>query len=159
MPLPFLDFKTIIAPKPRVQSGIGESESSLTNSLKVLLAKVEAVQQRDRRATPRVLQELVCEERRERGFYVRTTYDLSTFGLSTQTGMTRDPGSVIDLRLHLPDDLSKPLDLKAVVVGRNTTSGGMRLAFRNPPADAVRRIHRYLFANDPNLPETPQAHA
>jgi hypothetical protein len=140
----------VIAPRPK-RGGpflFGESESSLTESLKVLFSKTAKLSSphRERRATPRIPIELCCEERTGKRPYYRTTYDLSTFGLSTQYGHTYPLGTLLEIRLHLPDDLRNPLDLRAEVVGTRDDEAGMRLAFRQPSSEAVRRIHRYLFS-------------
>jgi len=126
-----------------------DERTPASGSLGELFSKTHGkgvVRSRDRRATPRMQIELCCEERSGRAPYCRTTWDLSTFGLSTQYGLAHPLGKTIQLRLHLPDDLRRPLDLEAEVVGHHDETGGMRLAFRNPPAESVRRIHRYLFS-------------
>lgn len=149
----------VIAPRPRYQGTAGNpfggQEGSLSESLKFLFSQTvtripapESTPPRERRATPRIPIELCCEERGGKRPYYRTTYDLSTFGLSTQYGHAYKKGTVLELRLHLPDDLRNPLDLKAEVVGTHAETAGMRLAFRSPSAEAVRRIHKYLFARD-----------
>lgn len=146
-----------LAPSPRYPFPDPERTESLPDSLKAslreLLGPVAAelnppLPQRERRATPRIPIELCCEERVGKKPYYRTTYDLSTFGLSTQYGHAYPVGTVLDLKLHLPDDLHRPLELRAEVVGTQEETSGMRLAFRNPSAEVVRRIHRYLFARD-----------
>lgn len=143
---------TVIAPKPAFSRSLevrDPSDPSLTDSLRALLFRQGASTPRlaaDRRATPRVLAEIICVERVAGTRYLRTTYDLSTFGLSTQYGHLHPVGTEIDLELQLPDDSSRPLEVKAKVVGHTSRAGGMRLAFKNPSRDAVRRLHRYLFA-------------
>jgi hypothetical protein len=142
---------TIIAPKPAYSRSLMEqemAESSLTDSLKALFRRQAAAQRRlsaDRRATPRVQAEIICVERVEGTRYLRTTYDVSTFGLSTQYGHVHPVGTELDLELQLPDDSSRPLLLKAKVVGQIGRLGGMRMAFKNPSRDAVRRLHKFLF--------------
>ena len=154
----------VIAPRPSYAGaphlfnrGAGDGPGdSLTKSLKFLFSNTvtrtpsETAEKahRERRATPRVPIELCCEERRGKRPYYRTTYDLSTFGLSTQYGHTYELGTLVDIRLHLPDDLRNPIDLRAEVEGVRDDTAGMRLAFRQPSAEAVRRIHKYLFARD-----------
>ncbi len=101
---------------------------------------------RDRRATPRVPCELDVEERALGARYFRVTRDLSTFGLCTLTGFTHPVGTRLDLLLHLPDEVREPVRVHAEVVGIDPSGNGTRLAFRNPPVEAVRRIHRYLRA-------------
>lgn len=101
---------------------------------------------RDRRATPRVSVELECEERTTDSRYVRLTRDLSTFGMSTGVGHTPATGTRLTLSLFLPDEPLAPLKLDAEVLGPYDASGGMRLKFKNPSVDAIKRIHRYLSA-------------
>jgi hypothetical protein len=98
---------------------------------------------RDRRATPRLQVELDCEQSLGSGYYFGITWDLSTFGFSTRHGTPHEPGTRLNVTLHLPDG-EGPLISEAEVVGVNAESGGTRLAFRNPGMDVVRRIHRYL---------------
>lgn len=140
------------APSPRYPFPDPERTDSLPPSVKASLRELFGPEpelplpMRERRATPRIPIELCCEERLGNKPYYRTTYDLSTFGLSTQYGHTYPAGTVVELKLHLPDDLRRPVDLRAEVVGIQEETAGMRLAFRNPSSEAVRRIHRYLFA-------------
>lgn len=148
----------LLAPKPAYANA--PSGRDLSQSLRFLLSTTHGRiarfgTERDRRATPRVPVELCCEDRTQRPTYFRTTYDLSTFGLSTQGGDRYRKGTRVSLRLHLPDDLRRPLDLRAEVVGTHAVTGGMRLAFKSPSPQAVRRIHRYLFAS----PRTGQGQA
>lgn len=146
----------VIAPAPRYPFPDPERTDALPDELKASLRALlgtdpqlpVAQPHRERRATPRVPIELCCEERVGERPYYRTTYDLSTFGLSTQYGHGYPLGTLVALRLHLPDDLGRPLELRAEVVGTHEETAGMRLAFRQPSAEAVRRIHRYLFARD-----------
>ncbi len=99
---------------------------------------------KERRATPRLEVELDCEERVEGGRFFRVTRDLSTFGVSTRTGHPHERGTRLDLLLYLPDQPRRPVQVNAEVVGWDNEGHGMRLAFRNPSAEAVRRIHGYL---------------
>src|SRR3954469_13219949 len=143
---------TIIAPKPAYSRSLMDqdrSDSSLTESLKALFRQTAAARSRlsaDRRGTPRGHAEVICVERVEGTRYLRTTYDLSTFGLSTQHGHVHPVGTELDLELQLPDDSSRPLLLRAKVVGHVRRTGGMRMAFKSPSRDAVRRLHKFLFA-------------
>jgi len=148
---PHSDEFTIIAPKPAYARSLMDQEmadSSLTDSLKALFRQQASAQRRltaDRRATPRVHAEIICVERVAGTRYLRTTYDLSTFGLSTQYGHVHPIGTDLDLELQLPDDSSRPLLIKARAVGHVGKQGGMRMAFRQPSRDAVRRLHKFLF--------------
>jgi hypothetical protein len=101
---------------------------------------------RERRATPRVSVELEWEERTTESRYVRMTNDLSTFGMSTRQGHTPPAGTRLTLSLFLPDEPLAPLKLDAEVLGPYDGGGGMRMRFKNPSVDAVKRIHRYLSA-------------
>jgi len=149
---PHSDEFTIIAPKPAYARSLMDQEmadSSLTDSLKALFRQQASAQRRltaDRRATPRVHAEIICVERVAGTRYLRTTYDLSTFGLSTQYGHVHPIGTDLDLELQLPDDSSRPLLIKARVVGHVGKQGGMRMAFKSPSRDSVRRLHKFLFA-------------
>jgi len=143
---------TVIAPRPAYSRSLMESDpsepSSLTESLRALLFRHGSSKPKlasDRRATPRVQVEIICVELAAGTRFLRTTYDLSTFGLSTQYGHVHPVGTELDLELQLPDDSSRPLHIKAHVVSHVGRTGGMRLAFRNPSRDAVRRLHRFLF--------------
>lgn len=143
---------TIIAPKPAYARSLMDqdmADSSLTDSLKALFRQQAAAERRltaDRRATPRVHAEIICVERVAGTRYLRTTYDLSTFGLSTQHGHVHPVGTELDLELQLPDESSRPLLLRAKVVGHVGKLGGMRMAFKHPSRDAVRRLHKLLFS-------------
>lgn len=101
---------------------------------------------RERRASPRVRVQLECEERLGASRYFRMTSDLSTFGLSTHRGFAHPPGTRLELRLFLPGEPRTPVCLDAEVVGWDGTDQALRLAFRAPPVEAVRRIHRFLVA-------------
>lgn len=143
--LPSYDF---ISPKP-VLFPFEDEPTPVTRSRRGSYSRglgQRAARSRDRRATARVQIELCCEERSGKVPYYRTTWDVSTFGLSTQYGQAHPLGMTIAVRLHLPDDLRRPVELEAEVVGHHEETGGMRLAFRSPPAETVRRIHRYLFS-------------
>src|SRR5262245_19790949 len=114
------------------------SDSSLTESLKALFRQTAAARKRlsaDRRATPRVQTEIICVERVEGTRYLRTTYDVSTFGLSTRYGHLHPVGTELDLELQLPDDGSRPLQLRTKVVGHVNRTGGMQMAFKRPSRD------------------------
>lgn len=146
---------TLIAPKPAYARSLRSmmdgdvAESSLTDSLRALLFREASARPRlnaDRRATPRVQAEIICVERVAGTRYLRTTYDLSTFGLCTQYGHMHPVGTDLDLELQLPDDGSRPLQIKARVVGHLAKMGGMRMAFKNPSRDTVKRLHRFLFS-------------
>lgn len=141
---------SLIAPRPSFPPEmLVDERRSLSRSLRTLLYSQSMLNRRtgrDRRATGRFQAEIVCEERRGNGKHYRLTYDLSTFGLSTQYGPQYRIGTRVHLALHLPDDTTGPVEVDAEVVGLNEQSGGMRLAFRDPPAEVVRRVHRYLFA-------------
>src|ERR1043165_6709488 len=123
---------TVIAPKPAYSRSLMDGElenTSLTESLRALLfreAKARPRLSSDRRATPRVQAEIICVERVGGTRFLRTTHDLSTFGLSTQYGHVHPVGTELDLELQLPDDSSRPLLLKARVVGHVDRMGGMR---------------------------------
>lgn len=134
------------APKPEKQR---DRRGSRSDSLLGLFDRLQKGAQerrafRDRRATPRVAVELECEERTNDSRYVRMTHDLSTFGMSTRQGHTPPKGTRLTLSLFLPDEPLAPLKLDAEVLGAYDSGGGMRLRFKNPSVDAVKRIHRYL---------------
>jgi hypothetical protein len=99
---------------------------------------------RDRRVAQRMAVAVECEERLGPTRYVRLTSDLSPFGLSTRQGYAHPVGTRLRLALYLPDQPRQPIHLKGEVVGVLGQSAGVRIAFRNPSGDAVRRIHHYL---------------
>lgn len=101
---------------------------------------------RERRATGRVEVALDCVERLGSQRFFRITHDLSTFGLSTATGPAHSAGTRLQLALQLPDGNADPVFVEAEVVGVHTETSGMRLAFRNPDADAIKRIHKFVQA-------------
>lgn len=137
----------VIAPRPRVLPDRRRYERRGPWRLDMpSLGERDRRAARERRATPRVEVELDCEERHEGTRFFRITKDLSTFGLSTRSGFPHELGTRLDLRLYLPDDPQDPVCVQAEVVGWHNEDGGMRLAFRSPPAETVRRIHRYLKA-------------
>lgn len=103
-------------------------------------------QARERRASPRVAVELDFEERVEGSRFFRLTSDLSTFGLSTRTGTPHPVGTILELALYLPDE-TLPVRVQAEVVAHRTHQNGMRLAFRNPSIEAIRRVHRFLMSH------------
>jgi PilZ domain len=140
----------LIAPRPSFPLELlDEGRRSLSRSLRTLLYAQTGMNRRrsrDRRATARYQAELVCEEWRGDTRHYRLTYDLSTFGLSTQYGPRYPFGTRVRLAIHLLDRSNDPVWMEAEVVGHHDQSGGMRLAFRNAEASAVQRIHRYLFS-------------
>lgn len=145
--------QALLVPRPSVRARAlahRREGGSLSQSVKALLysnPRLNRRSGRDRRATKRFHTEVVCEETTSRGSRnYRLTWDLSTFGMSTQFGTRYATGTRVELLLHLPDDASGPVPMTAEVVGVNDDSGGMRLAFRNPPLAAIKRIHRFLFA-------------
>jgi hypothetical protein len=135
----------VIAPRPRVLPDRRQLERRGPSRPPIAGAgESDRRDDRDRRASPRLECELDCEERMNGSRYFRVTRDLSTFGLSTRTGYPHPRGTRFELILHLPDLPRHPISVQAEVLGWDNEDGGMRLAFRNPPADAVRRIYRYL---------------
>jgi hypothetical protein len=64
--------------------------------------------------------------------------------MSTRQGHTPAAGSRLSLSLFLPDEPLAPLKLDAEVLGPYDDNGGMRLRFRQPSLEAIRRIHKYL---------------
>lgn len=159
---PMTTLTELITPRPTslAQALVRGTESTLSKSLKTLLfasarPAPEAAPARERRATDRFQAEVICEDRAQGHATFRLTYDLSTFGVSTQYGPALPRGTRTQLWLHLPDDQPLPVEVTAEVVGENEHSGGMRLAFRSPSLDAARRLHRYLFGK----PGRPAAEA
>ena len=138
----------LIAPSPkqaRHDRRRQERRSPLRQVLPTSAGEVERRKRFERRASRRVEVELDCEEHHGGGNrYFRVTRDLSTFGLSTRSGFPHDLGTRFSLRLYLPDGDRAPVEVQAEVVGWHTEDGGMRLAFRNPSAEAVRRIHKFV---------------
>lgn len=72
------------------------------------------------------------------------TNDVSLFGLSLLSGTSPRKGTVLVLKLYLPDDHQVPVRLRAQVLGPLGSAGGVRLKFLEPAVDAVRRIHHLL---------------
>lgn len=140
---------TLIAPPPRGSARLFASrDPALYESLESLVFGAAAPRsrpERERRATERVQAEVLYEERVGGRRWYRLTWDLSTFGLSTQEGPRHAEGTQLSLTLHLPDELTGPIALTAEVLGVHAATGGMRLAFRSPPAVSARRLHQYLF--------------
>jgi hypothetical protein len=99
---------------------------------------------RERRAAPRSEVQLECEERVGPHRYFRVTHDVSPFGLSTRYGYPHPVGTKLELWLYLPDDPSHPVKLQAEVVGEWPDEAGVRVAFRSPSGQAVRRISKLL---------------
>jgi hypothetical protein len=99
---------------------------------------------RERRATPRVAATLAIETIDGQERMMQSTHDLSTFGCAIAQGRTPKKGSKLKLKLFLPDAPEAPLELAAVVLGPFDDQGGARLKFLAPPADAVKRLHRFL---------------
>lgn len=131
-------------PKPQVDRRNREQSSLLGLFSRIQKGERERRAFRERRASSRVEVELECEEREGEARLVRLTHDLSTFGMSMREGHTPKVGTVLALRLYLPDEPSAPLPLSAAVLGPFDVAGGMRLRFVSPGAEAARRIHRYL---------------
>ncbi len=140
-----LSMPLITPPKPRTLDRRGHSERSM-EGLMERLAKGEGERRkfRERRATPRMSVELEVEEKQGDSHYVRVTHDLSTFGMSTRQGHTPPTGARLSLSLFLPDEPLAPLKLEAEVLGPYDGNGGMRLRFKQPSLQAIRRIHKYL---------------
>ncbi len=146
------DFTEMLLLTPPAQVSRAEDRRSNSSSRAQLLGALtphgerrpDRREGRDRRATPRVRVEVECEERRGTSRYFRITEDLSAFGLSTRQGQARPLGTRVSLALFLPDDPKTPVLVQGQVVGPLGLEGGMRLAFRRPSAQAVRRIHRFL---------------
>lgn len=99
---------------------------------------------RERRATGRVEVALDLVEKLGTLRFFRITHDLSTFGLSTASGPAHPMGTRLSLALQLPDGNNEPVFVEAQVVGVHSETGGMRLAFRKPSAEIVKRIHRFV---------------
>jgi hypothetical protein len=140
-----LSLPIITPPRPRPRDRRGSGENSMVGLME-RLARGESERRRfrERRATPRVAVELEVEEQQGDSRYVRMTHDLSTFGMSTRVGHTPPAGARLALSLFLPDEPLAPLKLDAEVLGPYDEKGGMRLRFRQPSLEAVRRIHKYL---------------
>ncbi len=140
-----LSMPLITPPKPRAHDRRGSGENSMAGLMERLSrGESERRRFRERRATPRVTVELEVEEQQGDSRYVRVTHDLSTFGMSTRLGHTPPTGARLNLSLFLPDEPLAPLKLEAEVLGPYDDKGGMRLRFRQPSLEAVRRIHKYL---------------
>ena len=146
LPLLTPSLRTGVPPEKQLDRRGSRSDSLLGLFQRISKGSDERRAFRERRATPRVTVELECEERTRDSRYVRLTRDLSTFGMSTSQGHTPAAGTRLTLALFLPDEPLAPLKLDAEVLGRYDSGGGMRLKFKNPSVDAIKRIHRYLSA-------------
>ena len=135
----------LITPKlPQVPDRRGQGEDSLVKLFeRIQKGEKERRSFRERRATPRVSVEFAVKTNDGGEQLVRTTHDLSTFGMALKGGTTPAAGTRLDIQLFLPDDPA-PLELKAEVLGAFGPDGGARLKFISPPIEAVRRIHRFL---------------
>jgi hypothetical protein len=135
----------LIAPRPRqAQTADRRGAERRTSSRPPVATESERRLRNERRAWPRQPVEVECEELVDGLRHFRVTRDLSVFGLSTRFGHPLQLGTRFELILHLPDDRARPLRLWAQVVGWNLGGAGMRLAFRQPSSEAVRRIAAYL---------------
>lgn len=136
----------LLTPKlPQLQDRRGAADDSVVKLFqRIQKGEKERRNFRDRRATPRVAVGLDIEARAGDETMMLQTHDLSTFGLSIAGGATPKTGTMLALRLFLPDDPANPLELKAEVVGSFDASGGVRVKFIKPDIDAVRRIHRLV---------------
>ena len=123
----------VIAPRPRLRSMAISREPSYQRH-------------RDRRASARAGVCLEFEERMGENRFVRQTTDVSTFGLAARSGPGYIPGTRLQLRLFLPDEHPYAVEVEGLVVGLFHTGGGVRISFRNPTVDAVRRIYKFLTA-------------
>ena len=83
---------------------------------------------RDRRASPRMALEIGCEGETGGEWFFRRSADLSLTGISLPSGMPHATGSIVSLRLFLPDG-NAPLAVDAIVIGPYDANGGMRLQF------------------------------
>ena len=125
----------ILTPKPPEKLERSLSSTTLLNLFEMARG--------ERRASPRHEVVLEWEEFSADGHYFRLTSDLSTFGLATRQGVPHPRGTRMRVVLHLLDG-EQPLALEAEVLGPYNAEGGMRLAFRSPKVEAVRRIHTFL---------------
>src|SRR5688572_12251253 len=113
----------VSARRPRTPPiSFGSERRSLSQSLRSLLFSKAVLDRRkrsDRRASERLQTQLVCEECMDGARHYRLSYDLSTFGMSTQYGPQHGLGTRLELVLHLPDDERDPVRVNAEVVGLN----------------------------------------
>jgi hypothetical protein len=143
---PFTPTLPLITPQlPVVRDRRGNRPDSMAKLLeRIQRGDKERRSHRERRATPRVAVALDLEAVGDGEALLRTTHDLSTFGLAIRGGPTMRTGATLALRLFLPDAPDEPLQLTAVVVGAFDAAGGVRMRFVDPPLEAVRRIHRLV---------------
>src|SRR5438477_10323531 len=111
-PLSELKSLPLLVPTPPARRALEESLDQLARA--------------ERRVSPRVPVELMCEEWLGPCRSWRRTSDLSVFGLSTRSRQAHPLGTPLRLQLHLPDDPSHPLRLNAEVVGLCTERPGVR---------------------------------
>lgn len=137
----------LISPQPVSgydRKAAGEESASSDGKKARVPAAPRTKGDKERRATPRMHVMLECEQRIGDVRLKHYTTDVSTFGLSVRDGPTPRKGTRLTLSLLLPDAPAKALKMRVEVLGSYDERGGMRLKFRNPPLESVRRLHRYL---------------
>lgn len=136
----------LLTPKlPQIPDRRGGQDDSLVRLFeRIQKGEKERRSFRERRATPRVAVALDVETDEAGTRVMQTTHDLSTFGVAVHGGTTPTVGTRIRVKIFLPDDPKKPLDLEAEVLGSFDEQGGTRMRFVKPPVEDVRRIHRFL---------------
>lgn len=129
-------------PRQKDRRGGGEAVAKLMERIQTGAPERRGF--RERRASARVVVSLTIEVGSGGERVLMQTHDLSTFGLGVRVGPTPTIGSTVTVRLFLPDDPTTPVELKAIVLGAYSNTGGARMKFVSPPVEAVRRIHRLL---------------
>ncbi len=129
-------------PKTDRRSGSYEAQKAFFH--RVSKGEPERRKFRDRRATSRVRINLPLEIVDGPTILHLETTDLSTFGLSIQTGCSFVRGTRLQLRMALPDRPGEPFKIVGEVVAPYGINGGIRLKFVSPEIDVTKRIHRLL---------------
>lgn len=96
----------------------------------------------ERRRAQRVKVDLWVEERTEDALYFQHAINLSSTGIFLDHTLAHNPGTRVNLELHLPDE-EIPLRVVGEVVSRDEAQG-MAVTFVSISDEDQRRLDRYL---------------
>jgi hypothetical protein len=99
----------------------------------------------DRRKAPRVPVEMWVEEVHENELYFQRTADLSVGGIFLEKTIPHPVGTVINLKIELPDG-EEPFMVRGEIVSVGDDRGvlGMGVKFIDPPAAVVKAIQAFV---------------